>query len=97
MDHTAIIHTDGGTALLGDATTLYSWKVLQQSIGLYMRTGMIPTRGVTISRMLKFATAITKKPYKNTPLGRQQAYDDLGTSCATLRAAIPDVDARSKK
>lgn len=96
-DRTAIVHHEGGGAtLLGDATTLYGWKQLQLFIDLYIKTGMIPTRGVTISKMLKLATNITKKTYKNNRAGWQQASADLKVSCDTLRAAIPDVDGKGK-
>lgn len=93
-DNTAITHHDGGITMTGDAITLYRWKVLQQSISLYMKTGMVPTRGMTISKMLKLATQITKKPYKNNRAGWQQAVDDLKVSTDTLKAAIPHVDER---
>jgi hypothetical protein len=95
-DQTAIKHYDGGTVLTGDAVTLYRWKSIQQFIGLYMKTGMIPTRGVTISKMIKMAGEITGKKYKNNRPGWQQAYDDLQVSCDTLRAAMPVIDERTK-
>lgn len=93
-DKSAITLSEGATVMEGDAIKLYGWKVLQQAIGLYMKTGMIPTRGVTISFMLKQATAITSKKYKNNRPGWQAAYDDLQVSCDTLRAAMPVVDQR---
>lgn len=95
-DNTAITHHDGGTTYTGDAITLYRWKALQQAIILYTKTGLIPTRGVTISKMLKAATEITSRPYKNTSEGRQQAVDDLQKSIATLKMAIPHEDERKE-
>lgn len=96
-DNTAIVHHDAGTTLTGDAIELYRWKVVQQAIGLYIKTKMMVTRGATISLLMRQAGAITKKTYKNNAKGWQQAYDDLQVSCDTLRAAIPDVDERKPK
>lgn len=70
-----------------DATRYFAVKVLRSSINLYLKTGMIPTRGVTISRMLAIAGQTTGKTYK-----RGQgcaAIADLDTWLATMRAALP--------
>jgi hypothetical protein len=95
-DPTAITHHDGGTTMTGDAIELYRWKVVQQSIGLYMKTGMLMTRGATITHLLTLASGITKKQYGRGKKAQQQAYDDLQVSIETLRAAIPHVDETTK-
>jgi hypothetical protein len=92
-----ITHTDGGTTIVGpDAMLFYKAAQLKGFIGLYIKCGMIPTRGVTISKMLKMATEITKKPYKNTDDGRRQAEADLQTWVNTMKAALPIEDKRTK-
>lgn len=48
---------------------------LKGALKLYAKTGMLPTRGMTITRMLALATSITGKPYKRGQA--QKASDDL--------------------
>lgn len=99
-DPTAITHHDGGTTLTGDAITLYRWGVIRAALKLYIATGMSLTRGATISLLLRQAADITKpaKPYKvRNKADWQRAYEDMDRHCKELRAAIPDVDARTKK
>lgn len=95
-DNTAITHSNGSTLLTGDAIEFYRRAQLKAFIGLYIKTGMIPTRGVTISKMLKLATEITGQTYKNNREGWLKAEADLDKNVKTLRAAIPDVDNRTK-
>ena len=47
-----------------DGVNTYRAAVLRSSIKLHKSTGMIPTRGVTITRMFKLATEYTGKTYK---------------------------------
>lgn len=96
QDDTAITHHDGGTTLTGDATELFRWMHIRAALVLYNRNGMLMTRGATPSHLLKLTEGVTKKTYKNNRTGREQAITDLDKSIQTLRAAIPDVDKRSK-
>lgn len=57
------------------AVNIFRCRLLASSIGLYQQTGMIPTRGVTITKMLALATAETGKKYRRNQL--QEAIDDL--------------------
>jgi hypothetical protein len=92
-DQSAITHNPGGsTTLTGDAIKLYAAAQLRGFIKLYMQTKLIPTRGVTISHMLKLATQTTGKAYKNNAAGWQAAIDDLDRWVQTMKAAIPHVD-----
>lgn len=98
-DPTAITHHDSGTTLTGDAVTLYRWGVIRAGLMMYIKTGMMLTRGATISHLLKLTSDITKpnKPYKvRSKADWQRAHDDLDRYCKELRAAIPDVDERTK-
>lgn len=76
-----------------DAVELYRVKTLRSFILLWQRTKIIPTRGVTITKMLAQASAITKKPYKVKQT--QVAADDLAKWIGAMLAAIP-VEKRSK-
>lgn len=98
-DPTAITHHDGGTTLTGDAVTLYRWGVVRAGLKLYINTGMALTRGATITVLLQRAAEITKpaKPYRpRVKADWQRAYEDVDRYCKELRAAIPDVDERTK-
>lgn len=84
----SIDHGPGGTAFVGpDAMLLFKAAQLAGFLRLYQRTGMVPTRGVTATRMLQLATEITKKPYKRGEY--LKAADDLKVWCDTMKAAIP--------
>lgn len=90
-DQTAITHGTGGVTLTGDAIELFRIAQLKGFIALYAKTGIIPTRGVTIRRMLDMATANTGKRYKNSQTGYAEAAGDLQRWIDTMRAAIPHV------
>lgn len=49
-----------------DATKFFSVRVLQGALKLWQQTGIIPTRRMTITKLLTLATAITNKPYRKT-------------------------------
>lgn len=78
-----------------DATLFYQAAVVKASIDLYMKTGIIPVRGATLTRMLVTAAAITKpkKPYPRSVNGQQQALKDLDNWMSIMRAALPVVEA----
>lgn len=78
------------TAYIGpDATHLFAAVVLRNAIGLWIKIRMVPTRGVTITSMLKRTTEYTHKPY--TPRTAQVAVDDLTVWIDAMRAALPVV------
>lgn len=78
----------GGTSIVGpDATNLYRAIVLRSSIKLYAATGMIPTRGVTITKMLAMAGQYTGKKYKRGQYAEAQA--DLNVWIETMKSALP--------
>lgn len=86
-----IEHGKGGTAIVGpDATMLFAAVALRSSINLYMKTGIIPTRGVTITKMLALAKQYTGKVYKAKD--KEQAIADLDVWIATMKAAMPVVE-----
>lgn len=70
-----------------DAVEYFRVRVLRGGIRLYRQTGIVPTRGMTISKMLGLATKITGTSYK---LGQVlQAEADLGVWIATMASALP--------
>ena len=57
-----IVIGKGGTSYNGpDAVDLFRLKTLRSGISMHQKFGMIPTRGVTITKMLGMVTAITGK------------------------------------
>lgn len=71
-----------------DATRLVRAKLLRVSLGMY-QYGIIPTRGMTITKALKMATSYTGKPYKRTQW--QEAQADLAIWISTMNSALPVV------
>jgi hypothetical protein len=64
-DSRVIVGKSGAAAYVGpDAVDLFRVKQIRTFIKLHQSCGMIPTRGVTITKLLAAATAITGKPYK---------------------------------
>jgi len=85
-------HAGGGTTITGpDAMNYFRAVQIKLFIGLHIKTGMIPTRGVTISRMLKMATEYTGQKYKNSRPEWERARADMEVWCATMKAALPIV------
>ena len=61
------LHTRDGkiTAYIGgDATSLFKARVLMHSIIMHRNLNMIPTRGMTITKMFKLAEEFTGQKYK---------------------------------
>jgi hypothetical protein len=86
-------HAGGSVSITGpDATNYFRAVQLKLFIGLYIKTGIIPTRGVTISKMLKIATEYTGKKYKNSRPEWERAQADMDVWCATMKAALPIVN-----
>ena len=79
------------TAYVGlDATRLYRVRTLKSFIDLHKKTGMIPTRGVTITKMFKMAKEYTGQTYKRGEHDR--AVNDLNVWIANMMAALPVVE-----
>jgi len=72
-----------------DATELFRVMCLTNALGIYHKTGLIPTRGVTISKMLAMAGQITQKRYKRGDV--VMAIEDLRLWCVNMRSALPEV------
>lgn len=95
-DNSEIIHHDGGTTIVGQsAMRLLHAAHVKTAISLHKKTGLIPTRGVTITKLFQMATAITQKPYKRGE--HDKAVADLQVWIDTMRAALPITDERTKK
>jgi hypothetical protein len=70
-----------------DATTLYRVNMIKVSIKLWMKCGMMPTRGVTISKLLKMAEQYTGRKYKKSEAA--YAVEDLHNWVTTMVSALP--------
>lgn len=70
-----------------DAVHFARVRMLRSSIKLWKQTGLIPTRGVGIKRMLAMASEYTGKPYHTRNI--EAALTDLDTWLATMAAALP--------
>lgn len=66
----AIEYNTQGNAISfnGEGVNVFRAALLASSIGLYSKTKIIPTRGVTITKMLKMAEGYTGRLYKRTQL-----------------------------
>lgn len=91
MDKSEITHSKGGTVYSGpDAVRYFGAMQLKLAIRLYRKTKIIPTRGMSISRMLKLAKPFTGKRYANSAAGWEKCEADLQVWCDTMRAALPE-------
>jgi len=70
-----------------DAVHVFRAKMLRSSIGLHQKTGLIPTRGVTITKMFKLAGQYTGQTYKRGEHERCMA--DLQVWIETMLSALP--------
>lgn len=88
-----VLHASGGTTFAGpDAMNLYRAITLKASLNLFAKTGIIPTRGISGSRLLAMATQYTGKHYKRGT--HAQAAEDLDVWIKTMKAALPITDNR---
>lgn len=90
MSESYISLSPAGTCYSGpDAVAYFHARSLQGAISLYIKSSgqIIPTRGMTITKMLALATKITGKSYKRTQA--QAAHDDLQIWTSTMRSALP--------
>ena len=80
----------GGTTYAGpDAVNLVRAAHLAAALRLHARTGMIPTRGITITRMKALATGYTGKAYRKGDAETLRAADDVAHWCTVMKAALP--------
>jgi hypothetical protein len=61
--------------------------MIKVSIKLWMKTGMMPTRGVTITKLLKMAEQYTGRKYKKSEAA--YAVEDLHNWVTTMVSALP--------
>jgi hypothetical protein len=81
----------GHTAFVGpDAVGLYTAVVLKHGIALYAKAKIIPTRGLTIGKMMQAAGKITGKSYKRGDY--TGAIHDLDQWILAMHAAMPIVN-----
>lgn len=92
-DQSAITYHNGGTTFTGDGIELYRAATLRSALKLYAACGMIPTRGFTITKMLKLATQYTGKPYKRGDAAKAAA--DMKDWVDAAKAAMPVIDERT--
>jgi hypothetical protein len=89
-DSSIIRHNDGAVTFAGsDAVHLYRATVLVHSLRGYAKLGMLPTRGVTITKMLAMASSYTGKKYKRG--AALEAAADVDLWCKAMQAALPIV------
>jgi len=80
--------SDEATSYVGsDATTLYRVNMIKVSIKFWMKTGMMPTRGVTITKLLKMAEQYTGRKYKKSEAA--YAVEDLHNWVTCMVSALP--------
>ena len=70
-----------------DATHLYRVNMIKVSIKLWMKTGMMPTRGIGIRKMLKMAEVYTGRKYKTSEAA--YAVEDLHNWVTCMVSALP--------
>jgi len=91
MTDSHITRFPGGMSFVGpDATSLLRAIQLRAGIKLHKVSGLIPTRGVTITRMFTLATDYTGQTYKRGEHDR--AVEDLTVWIETMKSAIPVED-----
>jgi hypothetical protein len=92
-DPSAVTHHNGGTTFTGDAIHLYRAVTLKGALKLHRDCGMIPTRGMTITKMFAIAQQITGKKYKRG--GHDAAITDLTAWIEAAKASMPIIDERT--
>lgn len=73
-----------------DATNYVRAEMLASSLRLYAACRIIPTRGVTATKMLKMASGYTHKAYKRGEY--LKAADDVKLWASEMKAALPVVE-----
>jgi len=72
-----------------DGVELFRIRTLASSLRLFAATGIIPTRGITYSKMLRMAEKYTGKNYRVRREECGRAAGDLDVLASTLVAALP--------
>lgn len=95
QDSEVVLHKSGGTTFVGpDAINLYRAIYLKQALVMYARSKMLMTRGATPGFMLVEATKYTGHKYKRGAY--TEAAKDLADWIATMKAALPVTDERTR-
>ena len=80
----------GSTAFVGpDAVDLFRVRMLRSALIMHKKCRMIPTRGMTITKMFAATTQITGKKYKRGE--HDKAIADLDIFLNNLESAMPIV------
>lgn len=91
MSDSYIVYSKGrkeATSYVGpDAAELYRVNMIKVSIKLWMKTGLIPTRGATINKLLNMATVYTGRKYKKSEAA--YAVEDLHNWVTCMVSALP--------
>lgn len=91
MEDSYVVYSKGrkeATSYVGrDATQLFRVNMLKVSIRLWCKTGMKPTRGVGIRKMLDMAYQYTGRRYKTSEA--MEAVDDLHNWVTCMVSAMP--------
>jgi hypothetical protein len=78
------------TSFVGpDATELFRVMTLRGALDLYAKCKIVPSRRVTISRMLTMASDVTHKPYKRGDAVTASA--DLSAWIDAMKSSMPVV------
>ena len=94
-DSSITIHKDGGSTHAGlDAVRRVRAIATRSAIAGHRKFGLIPTRGLTITKLLAIATEFTGKPYKGKGK-HERAEADLTVWIDTMTAALPITDERA--
>jgi hypothetical protein len=87
MSMSEITKSRGGTMFAGpDSVELFRVATLKAAIGL-LQKGILPRRGLTMTKALTMAQVYTGQVYKRTESAR--AIRDLTTWIETMKSAIP--------
>lgn len=60
----AITHSQHGTIFTGSAVHIMRAATVRSAIRMYIHSGMLITRGMTISKLMRAASDITDKKFK---------------------------------
>lgn len=90
MNDSRIIISPHATTYAGrDAVDLMRARVLASSLKLYAKCGLLPTRTMKITALLKLATAYTGRPYKRSEAMR--ASDDVFIWANNFALSLPHI------
>ena len=93
-----IVISDGGTTLVGpDAIAMLRARTISAALTLHAKAGVVPTRGVTITRLKHLAKALTGHAYGRGDAETLRAAADVKHWAATMYAALPITDTRKAR